>query len=73
MEKYFRTLYTCAKKNIPNDGLDAILCLQDENALNVDEIKMTDEERRKSTRNTGENVKSYRYCHPQEVSDHCNA
>ena len=37
MEKYFRTLYTCAKKNIPpNDGLDAILCLQKENGLNFD-------------------------------------
>ena len=70
MEKYFRTLYTCAKKNIPpNDGLDAILCLQEENGLNVDEIKMTDEERRKSKRNTGEKVKSFRYCQPQEVRE----
>ena len=58
MEKYFRTLYTCAKKNIPpNDGLHAILCLQEENRLNFDEIKMTDDERRKSKRNTGEKVK----------------
>ena len=64
MEKYFRTLYTCAKKSIPpNDGLDAILCLQEENGLNVDE------ERRKSKRNTGEKVKSFRYCQPQEVRE----
>ena len=70
MEKYFRTLYTCARKNIPpNDGLDAILCLQEENGLNFDEIKMTDEERRKSKKNTGEKVKSFRYCQPQEVRE----
>jgi hypothetical protein len=70
MEKYFRTLYTCAKKNIPpNDSLDAMLCLQEQNGLDLDEIKITDGERRKSKRNTGEKVKSYRYCQPQEVSE----
>ena len=55
MEKYFWMLYTCVKKNNPpNDGLDALLSLQEENGLNLDEIKITDEERRKSRRNTGE-------------------
>ncbi|CAB4023491.1 Hypothetical predicted protein [Paramuricea clavata] len=51
MEKYFRTLYTCAKQNNPpNDGLDSLLYLQEENGVNLDEIKITDEERRKSER-----------------------
>lgn len=50
MEKYFRTLCTCAKKNNPpNDGLDSLLYLQEENGVNLDEIKIT-EERRKSGR-----------------------
>ncbi len=48
--------------------MDAVLCLQDENGLNVDEIKITADERRKSKRNTGEKVKSYRYCQPREVN-----
>ena len=70
MEKYLRTLCTCAKKNNPpNDGLDSLLYLQEENGVNLDEIRVTDEERWKSERHTGEKVKSYRYCQPEEVSE----
>ena len=44
MEIYFRTLYTCAKSNIPlNDGFDNLLTLQMENGLNLDEIKINDD------------------------------
>jgi hypothetical protein len=70
MEGYLRTLCTCAKKNNPpNDGLDSLLYLQEENGVNLDEIRVTDEERWKSERHTGEKVKSYRYCQPEEVSE----
>ena len=70
MEIYLCTLYTCRKPNIlPNDGLDNLLTLQMENGLNFDEIKIRDEGRCMSERNTGGKLKTFRYCQPEEVSE----